>query len=201
MSLFKQKIDFNQFLANLIAFQFDFLKNNFNKLVVLADEFKVLTEKDKEELLDKTHELMIADIFISCGQHFHHKLPSEEIGKVIGAIFGQYLIKHNRVAESLATKRIDNIEKLFKLVDKTEVETQKRHEEYEKIGQPIYPKIKDETEKQKFYLCSGFGKYYAGEDIKSENWEGKKFAAFKLAKAFVINDVVGQSLKHYSIIF
>jgi hypothetical protein len=49
MSIFKQKINFSQFLADLIILQCDFLQNNFNKLVVLADEFKVLTEKDKEE--------------------------------------------------------------------------------------------------------------------------------------------------------
>ncbi len=53
MGLFKQKIDFSQFLADLISFQYDFLENNFNKLIVLADEFKVLTEKDKEDFLIK----------------------------------------------------------------------------------------------------------------------------------------------------
>ena len=74
MSIFKKKIDFGQFLADLITHQCDFLGNNFNKLVTLADEFKVLTEKDKEEFLDKAHELIIVDILMSCNQNFYRAI-------------------------------------------------------------------------------------------------------------------------------
>jgi hypothetical protein len=51
MSILKKKIDFNQFLADLITFQCDFLEGNFDKLIILADEFNVLMEKDKQEFL------------------------------------------------------------------------------------------------------------------------------------------------------
>lgn len=41
MSIFKKKIDFSQFLADLISVQFEFLEKNFDKLIILADEFGV----------------------------------------------------------------------------------------------------------------------------------------------------------------
>lgn len=200
MGLFKQKIDFSQFLADLITFQHDFLENNFNKLVILADEFKVLIKRDKEEFLDKAHELIIVDIMVSCDQHFKN-LSSEEIGKSISIIYAQYLTEHKKVAKALAEEKLEKVMKLFELVSKAEKDTQKQHEEYEKIGYTSYPKIDNDIDKQKFYLCNGFSNYCAGEDVKSENWEGKHFAAFKLAKAFVKSDIVAQSLKNYSVIF
>lgn len=201
MSIFKKKIDFSQFLADLITFQCDFLENNFNKLVVLSDEFKVLTEKDKEEFLDKAHELIVADIFMSCNQYFYHNLSSEEIGKVVGAVYGQYLTEHKKVPESLARKKVDNVVKLFEFADKAEEDIQERDEYYKKTGYKPYPKINNDIDKQKFYLCRGFSKYCAGEDIKSENWEGKNFAAFKLAKGFVKSHIVKTALKEFKIVW
>jgi len=201
MGLFKQKIDFSQFLADLISFQYDFLENNFNKLVVLADEFKVLTEKDKEDFFDKAHELIIVDILVSCSQRFYKNLSSEEIGEAVSIVYAKYLIEHKKISKILAEEKLGKVMKLFDLVGKAEEEVQKRDEHYKKIGYKSYPKIDNDIDGQKFYLCSGFSNYYAGEDIKSENLEGKHFAAFKLAKGFVKSDIVGQSLKHYSVAF
>lgn len=190
MSLFKQKISFHQFLADLISFQFDFLDSNFDKLIVLADEFKVLTDGDKKEFLDKSHELVIADIFISCTQHSNHKLSPEEIGKSVGAVYGQYSTTYKKMSELSAREKMENVINLLELANKLEEELQKRHDGM--VGH---------TDDQKFYLCSAFSEYCAGGDSKSKNWEGKKFAAFKLAKAIVKGDVVMQSLKHTSVNF
>jgi len=201
MSLFKQKIDFSQFLADLISFQYDFLENNFNKLVVLADEFKVLTEKDKEDFFDKARELIIVDILMGCNRHFYKNLSSEEVGKAVSIVYAQYLTEHKKVAKTLAEEKLERVMKLFELVCKAEEDTQKREEENKKIGYKSPYKIDNDLDKQKFYLCNGFSNYCAGENVKSENWEGKHFAAFKLAKAFVKGDIVAQSLKHYSIVF
>jgi hypothetical protein len=37
--------------------------------------------------------------------------------------------------------------------------------------------------------------------MKREDCEGKRFAAFKLAKGFVKGDIVANSLKHFAVIF
>jgi hypothetical protein len=201
MGLFKQKIDFSQFLADLISFQYDFLENNFNKLVVLADEFKVLTEKDKEDFFDKAQELIIVNILMSCNQRFYKNLSSEEIAYAIGRVYGQFLTEHRRIQEATAERKIQKVMELCELADKAEKDIQNQHEEYEKIGYTSYPKIDNDVDKQKFYLCNAFSNYCAGEDVKSENWEGRHFAAFKMAKGFVKWNIVDNSLKHCAIIF
>jgi hypothetical protein len=200
MSIFK-KIDFSQFLADLITFQCDFLENNFNKLVVLADEFKVLTEKDKEEFLDKAHELIIVDILMSCNQHFYKTLSSEEVGEAVSIVYAKYLTEYKKISKTLAEKKLERAMELFDLVCKAEEETQKRDKHYKEIGYKSYPKIGSDVDKQKFYLSSGFASYCVGHDIKSENWEGKNFAAFKLAKGFVKADIVKTMLKEFKIIW
>ena len=105
MSTFKNKIDFGQFLADLITHQCDFLENNFNKLVTLADEFKVLTDKDKEEFLDKAHELIIVDILMSCNQNFCKDLSSEEVGEAVSIVYAQYLTEYKKIPKTLAGKK------------------------------------------------------------------------------------------------
>ncbi len=201
MGLFKQKIDLGQFLADLISFQHDFLENNFNKLVVLADEFKVLTGKDKENFFDKAHELIIVDILMSCNQHFYKNISSEEVGKAVSIIYAKYLTEHKKISKITAENKLEKVMKLFELVCNAEETAQKREEASKKIGYKSLYKIDNDLDKQKFYLCNGFSNYCAGEDIKSENWEGKHFAALKIAKGFVKGDIVANSLKHYNVIF
>jgi hypothetical protein len=199
MNFLKRKINFSQFIAELIASQFDFLETNFNKLVVLADEFKVLTEKDREVFLEKAHELIISDIMISCNQHFKN-LSSDEIGRIVGSIYVQYLTEYKNIPKTLAWETSEKVSELLNLICKAEEEYEEKNEYYKKIGYTSSFKIDNNIDKQKYYLCSGFSDYYAGEDMKSENWEGKHFAAFKLAKGLVKSDIVAQSLKHYSIV-
>ncbi len=199
MSIFKKKIDFSQFLADLIGFQCDFLENNFSKLVVLADGFKVLTEKDEEDFLDKAHELVIVDILMSCNQKFYNNLSSEEVGKAVSLIYARYLTEYKKISKSLAEKKLDNVMKLFELVCCAEEETQKQSERNKEIGYKPPYKISDDIDKQKFYLCKGFSNYCVGSDMKSENWEGRNFAVLKLAKAFVKTDIVKTTLKKFKI--
>lgn len=201
MSILKKRIGFSQFLADLITSQFDFLENNFDKLIVLADEFKVLTEKEKEEFLDKAHELIIVDILMSCYQHFHKKLSSKEVGEAVSVVYAKYLTEYKKIPKTLAEQKLEKVMELFHLICKAEEETQERQEHCKKIGYKSYSKIGSNIDKQKFYFCSAFSSYCVGEDIKSENWEGRHFAAFKLAKGFVKGNIVAHALKHYAITF
>jgi len=201
MSILKKKIDFSEFLGELVTFQFDFLQKNFDKLIVLADEFKVLTKKDREEFLDKAHELIIVDIMMSCYQRFYKHLSSEEVGEAVSIVYGRYLMEYRKLPERLAQTKLEKAMELFDLVCKAEEDNQKRVEHYKKIGYKSYPKIDKDIDKQKFYVCSGFAKYCTGGDMKAENWEGKNFAAFKLAKGFVKGDIVANALKAYRVTF
>ena len=201
MTIFKKKIYFAQFLADLITFQCDFLENKFGNLIVLADEFKVLTEKDKEDFFDKAHELVIVDILMSCNQLFYKTLSSEKIGENVSVAYGKYLTEYKKLSNILASEKVGKVMKLLDLVCKAEEEAQKRDEQCEMIGYESCPKINGDIDKQKFYLCQGFGSYCAGSDIKVENWQGRNFAAFKLAKALVKADIVKIMLKKFKIIW
>ena len=201
MSIFKKKIYFPQFLADLITSQFDFLEKNSDKLIVLADESKILTEKDKEELLDKSHELIIVDIMMSCSQHFYKHLSSEDAGEAISIVYAKYLTEHKRVSKTIAERKLEKVVELFELVSEAEQNIHKRDEHYKEIGHNSHPKIGSDIYKQKFYICSGFSNYCAGKDMKAVNWEGKHFAAFKLAKGFVVGNIFSHALKHYTVTF
>ncbi|HBG77541.1 MAG TPA: hypothetical protein DDW84_01650 [Phycisphaerales bacterium] len=201
MGFFKQKIYFLKFLAQHITYQFDFMEKNFDKLIGLADEFKVLTEQDKDFFLDKAHELIIVYIMGSCNQHFCKKLSSEEIGKAVSIMYGKYLTEYKKVLKTLAEKKVEKVIELLDLVCKAEEDIQKDEDCKKTIECKYYPKIDNDIDKQKFYLCRGFAEYCTGEDVKSENWEGKHFAAFKLAKGFSKGDFIANSLKDYTVTF
>ncbi len=201
MPIFKKKIYFGQFLAEVITFQFDFLEKNFAKMIVLADESTVLTDNQKEDFLDKAHELIIADIMRSCEQDFHKSLSSDEIGAGVGQIYVRYLTEYKKVPQALAGQKAEKVSEFLGLICRVEDEAQEREEHNKKIGYNSYPKMDNENDKIKLHLCQAFRNYCVGEDIKSENWEGRGFAAFKFAMALAKADVVGHLLKHYSVTF
>lgn len=201
MPIFKKKIYFPQLLADMITFQFDFLEKNFDKLILLADEFRVLTKKDKEEFLNKSHELIIIDIVTSCSQHFYRRLSSRDAGEAVSIVYAKYLTEYKNMSKTTTEKKLKKVIKLYEFVSKAEQNIKERDEHYKEIGYSSNPKINNDVDKEKFFICSGFSKYCAGEDIKDRNWEGKHFAAFKLAKGFVKSDILSNALKKYKVIF
>jgi len=201
MSIFKKKIYFPQFLADLLTHQMDFLEKNFDKLIVMADEPGVLTDNQKKEFLDKAHELIIADIVMGCELHFHKEISGEEVGEAVSIIYGKYLTEYKTVSKTLALKKIEKVIKLLELISKEEEKAQEHDEHTKKIGYSRPYRIVNDIDKMKFYLCQAFCDYCVGEDKKSENWEGRKFTAFKFARGFVQADVVTNALKHCSVTF
>ena len=192
MSIFKKEIAFGQFLFDLITYEADFLEKNFDKLIAVADESKILTDRQKEEFLYKAHELLIVDIIMGCNLHFHKEQTSEEIGESVSVVYTKYLTEYQKVSEMLAEQKLEKVIKLLALWCKAGEQAHERDKHYKKNG-PILPYgIESDINKIQLYLCYAFCDY---EDIKSENWEGRQCAAFKFAKAFVLSDIVGTYLK------
>lgn len=199
MSLFKKKINFPQFLADVITFQCDFVEENFSRLAALADEFKVLTEEDKNEFHDKAYELVVVDIMISCCQQFHKHLSSEEVGEAVSIVYAKYLTEYKGMRRTLAEHKLEKVMQFFDLICKEE-DYQSRNKQNKEMGYNA-PQIQGDVNEQKFYVCRAFANYCVGEDMKSANWEGRHFAAFKFAKGFVKSGIVGNMLKEFRIIF
>ena len=98
MALFKKRISFPQFLADLVSFQCGFLARSCDKLIALADESNVLTQEDREQFFDKTHALLVVDITMRCCQYFSAQVSSEEVGRGVSIVYGSYLTEHECVA-------------------------------------------------------------------------------------------------------
>ena len=193
MSLFKKKIDFAQFVANLIQFDIDFLENDFNKMVVLADEYKILSENDKADLYEKAQTLAVVDILLGCRQYLSDKISLDDIGECVVVMYNRCLKEYKKVPEKEARSKTNMVFELVSFMDKATADEEDFKERVDEDSLSPYGL-------QLLALTIGFSNYFAGEDPKGKNWEGKQFAAFKLAKAITQADIVNQSLKNYIVI-
>lgn len=201
MSIFKKETTFGQFLFDLITYQMDFLEKNFNKLLIVADESKILTDEQKEEFLDKVHELLIVDIIMGCNLHFHEEYTSEEIGEDVSIVYAKYLTEYQTLSETLAEEKLEKVIKLLALWCKAGEQAQEQGERYKEMDCILPDGIESSIDKMKQYLCTAFCDYCVEEDIRSENWQDRQCVAFKFAKMFILSDIVGTYLKKVSVTF
>lgn len=190
MAFFKKNIDFGQFVGDAILGSVNFYETNADKLIAMADELKVLEENDMTELKELGYSLVIADLMTSCQINLNNKVSNEEIGEAFSFLYARFLgeVKH------LTKKEIEpRMQTLIKLIG-----------ESEKNGDsPMSDRIKNssasEEEKFQILLCSTFAQMYSGENLRDKKVEGKKFVAFKLAKAFVKANLIKTILKDFKI--
>ena len=201
MSIFRKKVYFPQFLSDMITHQMEFLEKNFHKLIVLADESQVLTDAQNKDFYGKAHELIILDIIVGCNLHFHRETSSEQVGEAVSIVYGKYLLEYKKTPMELADAKMQRLMGLLELLDRAEEKDHKYDEYAKKIGYERPYRIDNDIAKVKYYVCNAFCDYCVGEDVKSENWQGRRFAAFKFAKAVVLSDVVGTYLKEVKVAF
>jgi len=180
MTLFKKSIDFGQFIADAIFNSVNFYDSNSEKLISMADEFKVLDRGDVEELKDFGYALIVADLMISCQINLGYKISDEKIGETIGFLYVKFLNEVKHFNNDKIKRKIDTFEKLLSAVEANE-------------------KKNNTEESLKLLLCSTFAELYSGSNLKDEKVEGKRFAAFKLAKAVVKADMIRTMLKEFKI--
>jgi hypothetical protein len=186
MSIFKKQIDFGQFITEAISSSINFYDANFDKLIPLADEFHVLTEEDKKELRESGYALIIADLMVSCRIHFGGKISNEQIGRECGFIYVVFLRKVKHLNKNEIDRKTSELENLLTTLEKNE-------------DKETYRKVEKTEDGLKFLLCSSFAELYSGDNLKDRKVEGKRFAAFKLAKAIVKTDLVRIMLKEFKI--
>lgn len=181
MTFFKKKIDFGQFIGDAIFNSVNFYDANSEKLIPMADEFKVLDKDDAAELKELGYSLIIADLMISCQINFSDKISNEEAGKAIGFLYTRFLNEVKHLGENEIKIKTDALGKLLGAVEANEKKPNNTEEEL------------------KLLLCSTFAELYSGENLKDKKVEGKRFAAFKLAKAIVKADIIKTMLKEFKI--
>ena len=181
MAFFKKSIDFGQFIGDAIFNSVNFYDVNSEKLIPMADEFKVLDKDDMAELKELGYSLIIADLMISCQVNFSGKTSNEETGKAIGFLYTRFLNEVKHLDENEIKRKTDTLGKLLGAVEANEKKPNNTEEEL------------------KLLLCSTFAELYSGENLKDKKVEGKRFAAFKLAKAIVKADIIKTMLKEFKI--
>lgn len=177
MFLFKKKIDFVQFIADAIFGSMNSYDSNSEKMILMADEFKVLDKHDIEVLKELGYALIISDLMVGIINHFNEKISNEDAEKVVTALYVKFLKEVKSLDESQIREKISKLQEL--LWTKT-----------------------DNTQKDlRLRLCFAFSNLYSGDDYKDQKHKGKNFAAFKLAKAIVKADLIKIMLKDYNIIW
>lgn len=183
MAFFKKKVQFAQFIADVIFNGFSVYEKNIDEWIPMADEFKVLKQQDKEELKELGKSLVAANVYFSSVFHFEGLVSPEDNEKVVAALYGKYLREVKNLSQSEVKKEADSY---FDLIEKS-----------------LDIDLKDIQGKKNqfdFSLCSAFAKMYAGEkDLSNETVKGKNFAAFKLAKNLVKADLMERMLKEYKV--
>lgn len=181
MAFFKKNIDFGQFVGDAIFYSINFYDANSEKLIPMADEFRVLDDSDTTELKEFGYSLIIADLMISCQINFNGKVSNEEIGKAIGFLYTRFLNEVKHLDEHDIKRKTDALGKLLGKVEANEKTSNNTEEELELL------------------LCSTFAELYSGENLKDKKVEGKRFAAFKLAKAIIKADIIKTMLKEFKV--
>jgi hypothetical protein len=123
---------------------------------------------------------------VSCQIHFGKIISNEQIGREIGFIYVLFLGKEKHLNKNEIDRKANELENLLIALEKNEDK-----ETCRKIG-----KTKDGL---KFLLCSTFAELYSGDNLKDKIVKGKRFAAFKLAKAIIKTDLVRIMLKEFKI--
>lgn len=183
MALFKKKAQFPQFIADVMFNGFAVYEKNIDEWIPMADEYKVLTQKDKEELKELGKSLVAANVYFSSSIHFNGLVSPEDNGKVVASLYLKYLKEVKNLPESEVKKEtskyIDLIEKSFNIDLKD---------------------VQGEENQLKFALCSAFAQMYVdGKNLSDKEVEGKNFAAFKLAKNLTKMDLMELMLKEYKV--
>ncbi len=183
MSLFKKNITLSQFVADVINNSISFYESNNEKMVDLADEYKVMDEKDKNELKDFGYALIIANLMLSGQIHFGNKISNEKFGKLVVFIYVKFFKEVKSLGKNEIEKRIGSLEKLLGTLESSE------------------DRADGTADGLRFLLCSVFSELFSDGNLKKQKVQGKRFAAFKMAKAVVKADLIKIMLKEFKINF
>ena len=183
MALFKKKIEFPQFIADVMFNGFSIYDKNIDEWMPMADEFKVLKQEDKEGLKKLGKSLVAANVYFGSIFHFEGLVSPEDSEKVVAGLYGKYLREVKNLSEAEVEKEANSFGDLIEKSLDTDLKD-----------------IDGKKNQFQFALCSAFAKMYAGEkNLSDEIVRGKNFAAFKLAKNLVKADFMEIMLKEYKV--
>ena len=192
MVLFKKKINIDGFLAMLLVYGFKLFEREFDFLIAVVDEKKILSKDDKDKLKELSGALVVVNLIVGKDIHFNDKISHDEFSERIGKIYINFLEDVKTLNRQEIDTRADQVAELIKTW-KTLSEKRINNNPWEPEKYSLYS-IDSVNDMEKFTLCYAFADLYS-------NKKEKNIAAFKFAKYFVKNDMTGEYLKEFKLIF
>ena len=194
MSIFKQKLQINQFVSVLIAMQIDTFNQNFEALLIQAGETDI-TDKHKEILKAQIPSIIAANAMLDLVFHYPRSIDSHAASSLVVEVMAGYLKQEtelsNKEIENQLGITMDLVERFVAKVDESEVNTQ-----------DIKGPRLSEVDQAKFSLCEAFSEMYLQKSGQKLTDAGDpSFIAFQLAKAVVKSNAVKDLSKEYKIAF
>jgi hypothetical protein len=192
MVLFKKKMGIDDFLLLLIADGFKVFENESDILILASDTKKVLTPEDKARLLELSRALVVVSIMVGKVAHYNDKVPGEEFAKKLNRLYLVYLKDIKRLNNQDVIKKMGQFSELGKACNylfNNPTEPGSWAEERARLY-----KMDFAYNKGMITLCEAFADFYSKE-------KEKKIIAYLFSQFFVKNDMTGQYLKHFKIVF
>ena len=192
MALFKKKISIDGFLGILLIYGFKLFEREFDFLMKAVDEKEILSKDDKDRLKELLGALVVVNLIVGKDIHFNDKIPHDEFSERTGKVYINFLEEVKTLSKREIDTKADQVAKLISTC-KTLSEKQIKKTSWEPEKYSLYP-INSVDDMEKFTLCYAFADMYSNE-------KEKNISAFKFAKYFVKNDMMGEFLKEFKVIF
>ena len=191
----KEKVDLDQFIADVISFSLENLDQNFEKMILSCDEYQIADAKFKKIVYDTAPDLIISDIIFECVNDLSKIVSPDDLSSKITDIYARYLQEYKKLSWATVVERDNSLTAFGNKLEETLTARRKSEEYAASIGHNMQ-KLSSHEDIQ-LGLCSTFAKICEGED--KNTIEGKSFAAFKFAMGLVKADIVKLYLKERSI--
>lgn len=191
-SFLKKKINIEELLGMLIVYGYKFFNNEFDSLIAVVDSDKILLNNDKDKLRLISEALVIANLIVGKDIYLRDKISHNDFSEKLGKIYIKYLKDVKELKKNNINIRVKYVREL---IDIWGINDEKRIQ-----GTPFDPdkrsllEINNVDDMEKFSLCYAFSDMFSNEKAKS-------IIAFNFAKYFVKNDMMGEFLKEFEIIY
>ncbi len=197
MSLLKKKINFEDLIRLLLIYGHKFFENEFDQIITTTDNRKMLTDDGKRRLFGLTSPLVAVNLIVGKDIHFLNKISHDDFSDKLGRTYVKYLQDVKQADKQEIDIRVGEVARIIKIW--TEIKAERLEEtDWEPKKRSLF-EINNVDDMEKFTLCCAFAEVYSVGNVSDSIEEEKNIVAFKLAKYFVKNDMMGEFLKEFNV--
>ncbi len=193
----KQKLNIEGLIRLLLIYGHKFFENELGTIIAVTDDGKILEADDKQKLFGLTSSLVAVNLIVGKDIHFGNKIPHDNFSEILGRTYVKYLEDVKQANKQEIGKKADELARIIKAW--TEIKAERLDEtDWEPKKRSLF-EINSADDMEKFTLCCAFAEIYSESNVPDSIEEDKNIVAFKLAKYFVKNDMMGEFLKEFNV--